>query len=175
MIELIPVTNSSELSTEFKQIYEEAFPQDERREWQQLIELLKIPQFCLNEIFHQQKFIGFYSIWNLSGFNFIEHFAIRDTERGKGFGSQAIHQILTRISTPLFLEVEESFTDAARKRIKFYEKLNFTLSDGVYYQPPYSIGKNKVKMLLMSYPESIIPDDFAAIQSGIHEVVYQTH
>ncbi|HEX7584527.1 MAG TPA: GNAT family N-acetyltransferase [Prolixibacteraceae bacterium] len=173
MVELITLTNPDELNIEFRRIYEEAFPPEERRDWSQIVELLINPQFCFNGIYFQQKIVGFYTIWNLGEFNFMEHFAILDSERGKGIGSQVFQQIFKLNSTQLILEVEEPFTRSAQKRIEFYERLNFVVSEGVYYQPPYSIGKNKVKMLLMSNPERILPDDFAAIQSRIYDVVYQ--
>ncbi|HZL08392.1 MAG TPA: GNAT family N-acetyltransferase [Prolixibacteraceae bacterium] len=172
MIQLLPITNSAELNVDFKQIYEEAFPPDERREWQQLTELLTNSIFTLNEIYFQHQFIGFISIWNLNEFSFIEHFAIRDTERGKGFGTQVIQQIIAQNPGPVILEVEEPLTDMAQKRISFYENLNFSVSEEDYYQPPYSIGKNKVKMQLMSYPEKIRHEDFAENQSKIYQLVY---
>jgi hypothetical protein len=135
MIQLLQVTNSTELNIDFKQICEEAFPPNERRDWKQLTE-------------------------------------IRANERGKGLGTQVIRQILARIPAPVILEVEEPFTDVARKRISFYEQLNFSVSEGDYYQPPYSIGKNKVKMLLMSYAEKLKTNDFTEIKSRIHQSVY---
>lgn len=175
MIQLIPVIHPTELNTDFRQIYEETFPPDERREWNKLTELIGNDHFSLNEIYHQEKFAGFISIWNLGEFSFIEHFAIRDTERGKGIGTRIIRQIIAQISTPVILEVEEPHTLSARKRIGFYERLNFWVSDGDYCQPPYAIDKNKVKMLLMSYPNRIQPENFAGIKNRIHDVVYQYH
>lgn len=168
----MPFTNSEELNTEFRQIYEEAFPADERRGWQQLIDTLENPLFNLIGIYHLKKFIGFFVVWNLNRFSFIEHFAICNTDRGKGFGTQAIQQILSRILTPVILEVEEPFTESAQNRIKFYERLNFSISEDVYYQPPYSTEKNKVKMLLMSYPEQIKSSDFENFKAQIHHFVY---
>lgn len=82
-------------------------------------------------------------------------------------------ETLVNISTPLILEVETSETQSCLKRIAFYERMNFMISDGVYYQPPYAEGKSKVRMKLMSSPEGIIQEDFATIQNRIYEVVYQ--
>lgn len=172
MLQLIPVKHSADLNSDFRLIYEEGFPPDERREWNQLKDLLASSDFCLNRIYHQQKLIGLLSVWNLNSFSFIEHFTIRKTERGKGFGTEAIQQILARVKSPVILEVEGPLTDSARKRIAFYEHLKFSVSTGVYYQPPYSVGKKEVKMVLMSFPEQIQPNDFNKIKSEIHQSVY---
>jgi len=173
MIQLVPISNLKELNADFRQIYEEAFPPDERRNWHQLAELLTNPIFSLNGIYQEQQLIGILLIWNLDDFSFIEHFAIRDSMRGNGFGSQVIQQLIMQISNPVILEVEEPFTSDALKRITFYKRLNFSLFDGEYYQPPYSDEKNKVKMLLMSYPEKIEPEVFPWIKKRIYQTVYQ--
>jgi len=172
MIQLHPVINPDKLNSDLKQIYEASFPEDERREWTQLLELLGNAQFCLNEIYDHQKFIGFISIWNLAEFNFIEHFAIRDEEQKKGYGTQTIEQVLSMSSKPVILEVEEPFTNTARKRISFYERLNFSVNAGNYFQPPYSIVKSSINMLLMSYPIKIESTDFERIKAQIHDRVY---
>jgi ribosomal protein S18 acetylase RimI-like enzyme len=172
MIQLHQVINPDKLSFDLKQIYEASFPADERREWKQLLELLNNTQFSLNEIYDQQKFLGFISIWNLTEFSFIEHFAIQDTEQGKGYGTQAIKQVLSMNSKPVILEVEEPFTENARKRISFYERLNFSVNNFSYFQPAYSTGKSSIKMLLVSYPTKIYPEYFEGIKDRIHDLVY---
>jgi ribosomal protein S18 acetylase RimI-like enzyme len=172
MIQLHPVTNLDKLNFDLKQIYETSFPADERREWTQLLELLNYTQFSLNEIYDQQKFLGFISIWNLTEFSFIEHFAIRVDEQGKGYGTQAIKQVLSMNSKPVILEVEEPFTENARKRIAFYERLNFTVNNFSYFQPAYSAEKNCIRMLLLSHPTRIYPEDFERIKDRILDRVY---
>jgi ribosomal protein S18 acetylase RimI-like enzyme len=172
MIQLHPVLNPDKLNFDLKQIYEASFPEDERRDWKQLLELLNNTQFSLNEIYDQQKFLGFISIWNLNEFSFIEHFAIKGIYQGKGYGTQAIKQVLSMNSKPFILEVEEPFSENARKRIAFYERLNFTINDFNYFQPPYSVEKRSIKMLLLSYPTKIYPEDFERIKDRIHDLVY---
>lgn len=173
MIQLIRVVDSSELTSDIKSIYENAFPPDERREWQQTLDLLANPDFSLFGIYNRQELIGMVSIWDLNEFRYIEHFAIRDTERGKGFGSQVIQQIISKTTGQVILEVEIPETETGLKRIEFYERLSFIGCDSEYYQPPYSTGKNKIKMLLMSYPEQISKSDFQSIRKKIYTSVYQ--
>jgi len=172
MIQLLSVTNPDILNFEFRQIYESSFPEDERREWVQFIDLLHNSQFKLYEIYIQKKFIGFISVWDLMEFSFIEHFAFRVTEQGKGYGTQTLNRVLSMNSQPVILEVEEPFTATARKRISFYERLNFSVNNQSYFQPPYSPNKNSVKMLLMSYPTKIEPEYFERIKTQIHTLVY---
>ena len=84
MIQLLSVINPGRLNCEFRQIYESSFPEDERRDWVQLLDLLDNKHFKLYEIYHQARFLGFITVWDLEEFSFIEHFAIQANEQGKG-------------------------------------------------------------------------------------------
>lgn len=172
MIKLIPVTREHELNADVREMYESAFPEAERREWVQLSELITNPDFRFNLIFNEQILIGLISVWNLNEFIFIEHFTIRNDERGKGFGTEVIRQIIS-MEMPVILEVEEPLSEMAIKRIRFYERLHFSTSNMEYFQPPYSKGKKRIKMLLMSYPNEILPANFESTKKLIHELVYK--
>lgn len=172
MIKLIPVTGEHELNADVREMYESTFPEDERREWVQLVALITNPAFRFNLIFDEQILIGLISVWNLNEFIFIEHFTIRNRERGKGFGTEVIRQIISK-EIPVILEVEEPLSEMAIKRIRFYERLHFSVSHREYFQPPYSKGKKRIKMLLMSYPNEISPANFESTKKLIHELVYK--
>lgn len=174
MIKLIPVSDSIELNHDLRQIYLDSFPPEERREWMEINKLLNHPNFRLNQIFNDLELIGLISIWNLPDGDFIEHFAILESARGKGFGELVLKLIIEDQSKRIILEVEEPETEPARRRIAFYKRLGFSISDEIYYQPPYPPNKSKVKMLLMSFPEQLNPNDFANIKAQIYNEVYQT-
>lgn len=173
MIKLIPVTNSLDLTEDLKQIYFDSFPPDERRDWQKMKELLQHSGFILNKVLENQELVGLITVWNIPNFVFIEHLAILESKRGKGIGSQALKQVIEENLKPIIVEVEEPVTDDARRRIAFYESADFSVCDGIYYQPPYSPDQKKVKMLLMSFPEKILPPEFEAIKMQIYREVYQ--
>ena len=173
MIKLIQVSNLQQLSDDLKQIYICSFPSNERREWDELKELIHHPQFCLNQVIEAQQLIGLISIWNLSYFTFIEHFALRESDQGKGIGTQILKQLIEQKATKVVVEVEEPSTESNRRRITFYERLGFSACEDIYWQPPYSPDKSKVKMLLMSFPEKILPLEFIEIKKQLYHVVYQ--
>ena len=172
MIQLIWVTNPEKLNVDFKHTYESSFPTNEQRELNQLLDLLGSIEFKLYEIYFQENFIGFISVWDLTEFSFIEHFAICTKHQGKGYGTQVLNQVLSMNSRPVVLEVEQPSTETARKRISFYEQFSFSVNAGNYFQPPYSSEKGSVKMLLMSYPTKIRTSDFERIKAEIHNRVY---
>lgn len=172
MIQLIPVTNSLELNDDLKQIYIESFPPDERREWHEIKELLHQPNFSFNKLLDGEKLIGLITTWNLPDFLFIEHFAIGKAMRGKGIGSQFLKQVIEGKSINVVVEVEEPINESARRRISFYERLEFLVCQGIYYQPPYSPEKSKVRMLLMSFPNRIPLSEIEEIKTQLYRQVY---
>lgn len=173
MINLIQVSNLQELCDDLKQIYIDSFPSDERREWHELKELTHDPHFSLNQVFDNQKLIGLISIWDLQEFIFIEHFAIEKSVRSKGIGSHVLKQIIEAKSVKVVVEVEPPTNKLTKRRITFYERLGFSACESSYWQPPYSPDKNKVKMLLMSFPDKILPLEFIEIKKQLYWEVYQ--
>ena len=134
--------------------------------------LIDLPDFNIHQIFDDQKIIGLITIWNLLNFTFIEHFAIEKSFQGKGVGSQVIRQIIEGKSSKVILEVEEPTDKPTRRRITFYERLGFSVCESIYYQPPYSMGKSKVKMVLMSFPDKITSLEFIEIKTQLYREVY---
>lgn len=173
MIQFIPVTNPLELNDDLGQIYIDSFPLDERREWQELKELLTQRNFNFNKILDGGKLIGLITTWNLPDFVFIEHLAIHESFQAKGIGAKVLKQIIEVTQARIILEVEEPDSETAKRRIAFYERSGFSVCDNIYWQPPYSPGKNKVKMLLMSFPEPLNSKDFSKIKAQIYQHVYQ--
>ena len=172
MIKVIPASNLREINQELKQMYINSFSSDERREWKEMQKLIDLPDFNIHQIFDDQKIIGLITIWNLLNFTFIEHFAIEESFQGKGVGSQVIRQIIEGKSSKVILEVEEPTDKPTSRRITFYERLGFSVCESIYYQPPYSMGKSKVKMVLMSFPDKITSLEFIEIKTQLYREVY---
>lgn len=172
-IQLIPISSSIQLNEGLKEIYIGSFHSDERREWKELLEQIQHPDFIINQVFYNLEIIGMITTWDLPGFTFIEHFAIKESIRGKGIGSQVIRLITETKLHRVILEVEKPIDKSAKRRIAFYKRLGFSVCKNTYWQPPYSPDQSKVKMLLMSFPDQIQSEEFMAIKKHIYTKVYQ--
>lgn len=173
MVKLLPVSDTMELNDELKHIYEESFPSDERREWLEVSELIHYPSFTFYRIVDNVDLIGLITVWNFNRFSLIEHFAIRQNLRGKSLGTKVLTLLITEISKPVIVEVEEPINDTAQRRIAFYERLGFVVCNGIYYQPAYSAEKSRVKMQLMSFPKQLSTNEFSEVKSLIYRAVYK--
>ncbi|MCY6484755.1 GNAT family N-acetyltransferase [Clostridium aestuarii] len=153
-------------------IYCESFPEDERRTARQQKEILSNDYYKLKSIYYDNVLAGFYGLWHLEHFIFIEHIAIDKKLRGKGYGSRTIKEIIRKSDKKIILEVEKPKNYEAKKRIEFYEKLGFHLNYYDYEQPAYDETKESVSLMIMSYPNKIATDEFKIIKNELYNRVY---
>lgn len=168
-MELKPITGRADLAAA-RALYLSSFPVEERRQWA-LIENPPHPGCpSLNGIYADGALKGLVTLWDIGTAIYIEHFAIHPLSRGHGLGSKALRHIaLTACGKPVVLEVEpENSSDEARRRIAFYRRNGFALSDYPYVQPPYDPSLAPVPMSLMSNGDV----DFRHIARELHRRVY---
>lgn len=156
------------------QLYEEAFPVYERRDSEQLLQLLDLPEIHCYIPTAGNQFAGFYIYWPLDGFWFLEHIAVSPALRGQGFGRQFIQRMLPGAGIKLMLEVERPTDEISRRRIHFYQNVRFTLyADYDYYQPPYRKGESPVPLYLMAAPPLTDTTETALLARSIKQQVYE--
>jgi len=163
---------SGKLILNLKDIYENSFPPDERRDFEKLKILCSNPFFSFFYILKDKIVIGFYTFWNFKDFNYIEHLAIKADFRGKGLGTELIKKIKSESDQLIVLEVEKPENTIAKKRVEFYESAGFKLCEFPYIQPPYSKDKLPVPMNLMTYPKHLNNSEFLLIKQTLYKEVY---
>ena len=157
----------------FSEIYSlmiESFPPDELRSESGARAIVSNSAYRLYRITERGRFLGFISVWRLSEFAFIEHFAILPEMRGKGYGARAI-SALGRWYKDMVLEAEPPECEISKRRIAFYERCGFHLSMEEYYQPPYKKGASPVRLMLMRYPAPI--ENHEKVAAALYREVYK--
>lgn len=144
---------------------------DERRPEDEYAGLLVDPRYCLEMSLDGNSCVVFFSSWDLTGFTYIEHFAVERTCRGQGVGSAALQAFVAEHPGTVILEVEPPWTgvDAVR-RIAFYKRLGFLYNPVHHVQPPYALGLEPVVLHLMSFPEPVT--DYASVRRELYTHVY---
>ena len=108
----------------------------------------------------------------MGDFYYIEHFAIDPSLRNGGYGKRVLESIQTKLQGPIVLEVEEPTEEMSIRRINFYKRLNFTLHEKPYMQPPYRTGDSGLPMLLMTYGDIDMEKDFDKVKNMLYKEVY---
>jgi len=153
-------------------LYKESFPDEERRLLSNQTTIMDHPNYHFEVIFQGDCFLGIIFWWGFDDLRYIEHFAISTVHRGKGYGQIILNDFKAKDLRPILLEVELPNEEIKQRRIEFYERLGFHLTNHVYYQPAYCKGKNPIQLLLMSYPLSISDEEVAHFVKNYHPIIY---
>lgn len=159
-------------SEDFAAIYKEMeknFILAERRDFAPAYELLQQEQYTMYHLVDNGEKVGFISLWQLTGFTYVEHFVVYEAYRNKGYGAKALDLVKTQ--NPLVvLEAELPEDELTKRRIGFYQRNGFVRNEQPYIQPSYRLGGEEVPMTIMSYPSAL--DSFVQIVNELHQVVY---
>ena len=163
---------------EFDKIYSEMvlnFPEDERRSYEAQKNLFEEQNYRLAaEKDECGKIIAFISFWEFESFIYIEHIAVSEEYKGKGYGSVILKKFTQEAALPVIAEIElPQSTQTATRRWHFYEKLGFNLNPFYYLQPPYDKTKNPVELKIISYPEEITSQQFETVKNILYKHVYK--
>ena len=106
-IEIQPIVWGQEPPAHLRQIYEEAFPPEERRPWSQLFD----QQHCEHVaqlIIYAERVAGFLVSWELPSSHYFEYLVIDPALRGQGLGTKVLQRIsqLYDDEYPIVLEAE---------------------------------------------------------------------
>lgn len=153
-----------------------SFPKEEYRSYEGQKKLLENPNYYITVRQNEKnELIGFICSWKTSNFSFIEHFAVKESERGKGIGSIMLKEFINTAPSPIILEVELPKDELSFRRISFYERFGFIKNEFEYYQMPLRENINPIKMYLMSYPRILSKVKFEEIKKCIYKKIYLTY
>lgn len=160
---LLEINNNQKHLNKIKDIYINSFPESERVDFEDLVNL-KFPNSKLLGIFDGETLIGFSYVSTLGEFAYIVYLAIDESQRNKKYGTQALYEIYNLYNNRtkvLCVEKTNSQADLQSRRIGFYKRNGFSLSDfefeylGQYYYSMYNGKFDKQKFidfLLICFP-----------------------
>ncbi|WP_242927236.1 GNAT family N-acetyltransferase [Pontibacter vulgaris] len=159
---------------QLRELYENAFPVKERRNFDDLLTILHEPAMHLHVVMAEKNVIGLSIHWELENILYLEHLAINPEYRCKGAGTKIMRWLLQQTQHQIVLEVERPEDETDQKRINFYEKLGFILHPEFdYQQPPYRPGEKHVPLYLMAQPHIPTQQAFLKIAKLIRQQVYE--
>ncbi|WP_315082092.1 GNAT family N-acetyltransferase [uncultured Clostridium sp.] len=158
----------------FFNLLEKSFPNIERRSKEGQKEIFDETLYNVYGIKDEnKKVIGFIATWEFDKFNFIEHFAVDTSLRGKGMGTDLLKEYIHNSNKPIYLEVELPNDDICIRRIDFYKRLGFNLNEFDYLQLPLQIGNELLPLKIMTHPYKVSNDEFIYFRKNVYDKVYK--
>lgn len=150
---LLSITTASPYYAQVEGLLLSAFPASERRNMALQREYTdRNTKFEVYAALEGEKFVGFFTLWALGAFRFVEHLAIVPSCRNCGYGTRMLQHIKDLSPLPLLLEIERGATVEQLARKNFYERSGFCALEIPYLQPPYEAGGEAIEMHLMMCP-----------------------
>ena len=156
----------------FWSLYNQSFPEEERRDLELQQEIMTHPAFQIRHYKEDELYQGFINTFHFSDFVFVDHLAVAAELRSNGVGSIMMGELIRSTEKPIILEVERPVSQDAVRRIDFYESLGFHLNVFDYIQPPIDEGRKPIPLFLMSYPERLDAAAYEKVRQIIHRNVY---
>lgn len=169
MIWLEELTNRKKISKIFN-IYAETFPEEERRNKEQFLDLSENPNVYIFSIRNDEISIGYCIFWQLTDFYFLEHFEVFQEFRNQNFGSEILKNLKEKFEKIVLESEPEHLNETAKRRISFYKKNGFIVIDETYVQPSYGDGKPSVNLWLLA---NFITVNLQEILKKIKNTVYE--
>lgn len=132
-----------------KDLYEQSFPIEERRDFSLVLDIYKTDLLSLNLIYDNEIMVGILNYWDFNDFLYIEHFAVSEQYRNRKIASKVLEQLNTQ-NKLIVLEVELPRDELSKRRIRFYERNAYSIQPFTYFQPPYRKGEERIKMHIMA-------------------------
>ncbi|MBR2328135.1 MAG: GNAT family N-acetyltransferase [Clostridia bacterium] len=161
---------------DFEEIYEileNSFPENERRGKERQRALFSDGRYRVYGKKEDGRLVAFIAVWELSKVNFIEHFAVSPSHRGKGMGRELLLELTGGMGGRFCLEVEPPDCDIAKRRIAFYERCGFFFHGYDYTQPPMDIGREAIPLRIMTSFPSLSENDFKALRDLLYREIYK--
>ncbi len=152
---------------------ESSFPPEEYRTYDGQRELLENEKYKIYVLRDGEGPKAFITMWDLDGFQFLEHFVVDPAYRNQGLGAKVLGEIKSMLSGPICFEVEPPETEYARRRIAFYQRNGFHVNDYPYIQPPYSRDKKGLPLLIMTSGGKMSPEQLEKMKQAIYKNVYR--
>lgn len=113
-----------------KSLYEEAFPQEERIEFNDLMRLSLQMPLTINLYHKDGNFIGITVFLERKDFNWFWYFAVQKHLRGQGYGQQILSEMLRQYDKrPMIIDAESPFQQCANSKQRT-RRYNFYLRNG---------------------------------------------
>ncbi len=160
---------------DFDNVYEllvASFPKGEYRSYDAQKRLIKNEKYRIYALKNDGVIDAIICVWVFSSFVYIENFAVHEKYRGTGIGSSMLNDIKARTNLEIVLEVEFPDSKIKERRIEFYSKNGFILTDHKYVLPKISDSDEKILVNIMTSSQSMPYERFLEIRDELMKSVY---
>lgn len=135
-------------------LYTASFPYAERRDTAEQSRVFGKEDYHFDVLVENDRLLGIVFYWQTAEFLFLEHLATKPELRNHGTGAAAL-SLLKEKGLPIILEIEPPADELTKRRLGFYQRNGFVLTDHYHIQAKYHLGDEDLELKILSHPHSI--------------------
>ena len=142
--------DASAATRAFREIFDAAFPEEERRTDADWPAALADP-LCNARLYRADgNARAILVFWDFGRCRYVEYFALAPEARGGGLGSRLLREFLAESAVPVVLEIEPPEDETTTRRLRFYERLGFARDAREHFHPPYRAGFGRQRLVVLN-------------------------
>lgn len=168
------ITNSTDHRLEsLIKLYEESFPEDERRTIAQLNKMIdSVQPMYFNAIEIDGQLCGLFVYWDMDDFYYMEHLAVFPEMRNRKIGQQVLDHVARHLNKIRILEVEPTEDEITTRRVQYYQRNGYAIVHRDYIQPSYKAFEDASNLWIMSNEPTVRLNEFI---DAIKQRAYRDH
>ncbi len=136
--------NSDKYLNNIKSLYESAFPENERCDFNYLLNE-RYSDYEMFAITKENDFVGFIFIVFYKDIAYVNYFAIKEEFRSCGYGSIALGLLKEKFHDyNIMLSIEKPVSEIQKRRLRFYQKNDFVITG-------FELKSNNVEFQVLCY------------------------
>lgn len=151
-------------------LYEESFPEAERRKRTDHLRACTDSRFFPLSAWEGRELIGLMFFWEWNSYRYLEHLAVTPSLRGHGYGSRMLRDLRDSEHT-VILEVDPLINELSVRRLQLYERAGYMLTPYRFVHLPYRIEAEAQELLILSYPNMITKEQHNDFLRFVNEEV----
>lgn len=155
----------------FEKLYSISFPIFEQRTDEQQEKAFTFSNYHLIGYEENETFIGFISYWEFEYYLYIEHFAINQELRGKGYGSEILQLFIRSTDKIILLEIDPVVDKVSEARLQFYKKCGFYENSYPHVHPPYRDKYRAHPLVVLTTKRKITAREYQIFNKELTDIV----
>lgn len=154
------------------EIYRTSFPLREQRTYTHQSTAFKSPLYHMDAYLQDGEVAGFIDYWIFPDYAYIEHYAMAETARGKGYGTHILQDFLTRMAgRTVVLEIDPVVDEISTRRLHFYQNLGFQESPFRHDCHAYQPDEEEGELWVLTWPATVDCDFYERFYLDLHQTV----
>lgn len=163
--------SNHKLYNDFKRLYSQSFPIFEQRTETQQEYAFNNENYHLIGYCSEGSFIEFISFWEFKDYLYIEHFAINNEIRGKGYGSTILNKFIKSTPKTILLEIDPIIDDISNARLRFYKRCGFWENPYSHTHPSYRDEYQPHHLIVLTTGKQLSEDEYQTFYKDLSVTV----